>query len=127
MNLSNYIGIPYKDKGKDFEGLDCFGMVQLYYKLEKNVILPEYLYSSSMNDNSVALAISVNKKTWESVSIPDKDDIIVFNIKGLPLHTGIYLGDGDFLHSFGGTDTCIESLDSLRWNKRIEGFYRWKQ
>jgi cell wall-associated NlpC family hydrolase len=56
--------------------------------------------------------------------------VVLFNIKGRPVHVGLYIGQGSFLHAHaparyrpGEPATHLERLDDPVWASRIEGFY----
>lgn len=126
---SKYIGIKYKDKGGTQSGIDCYGLVRLFYKDEFNIELPDYrsFYSSSTDQESVSNAVLTKRsQVLEEVEVPEFGDIIIFNIKGYPVHVGIYLEKGDFLHSLSGRDSCIENLRSLTWSRRVDSIWRYK-
>jgi len=127
VNLTKYIGIPYKPKGRSMMGVDCMGLVYLFYRDALGMEIPSYAvdYSSSEDRVSVAGAIMDNLPNWRKVSKPMFGDLLVFNILGLPVHVGVYLGNGDFLHGFMRTQSCIERLDSITWDRRLNGVFRW--
>ncbi len=129
MNLSKYIGLSYKPKGRDNDGIDCWGMVQLFYREELNIDIPSYAedYKNPNDRKSVSAAIIDNIGNWVKVATPKFGDMLLFEILGLPLHTGVYIGDNDFLHSFYNTNSCIERLNSINWNRRLLGVYRWER
>jgi cell wall-associated NlpC family hydrolase len=62
---------------------------------------------------------------WYKVEKPELGDVLIFRIKGYETHCGIYLSDGDFLHSLAGRQSCIENLNDSNWNRRITRMYRW--
>ncbi len=129
MNINDYIGIPYRDKGRGWDATDCYGLLQLWMKTERGVELPDYLevYTSSSDRDSVAGAIEEHKVGWTLVEQPQFGDALLFKILGAPMHVGIKLGGSDFLHAFQNCDSCIERLDSLAWGRRLVGAYRWVQ
>lgn len=126
MNISDYIGLPYQDRGRG-PSFDCFGFVRHVYKQEFNLDIPEFLntYSSAENAESVAAAINERKVDWIKVDSPKHLDLLLFKIMGYPTHVGLYLSDNDFLHCFQSCNSCIERLDSHTWNRRLIGAYRW--
>jgi len=126
MNIDKYIGLPYQENGRDWNGVDCWGLARLYYKHELDIELPDYseLYTGS-RDSSLSATILDQKQRWISVTEPVENDICVFNIYGEPIHIGVYVGNNSFLHSREGLDSVIESLSSIQWAKRLEGFYRY--
>lgn len=127
MNLDRYIGLKFIPKGRTIEGIDCWGLVRLFYKDEFGVELPSYSdeYESPTHRQSVSEAIKANLGNWTAVSSPNFGDVLVFRILGLPLHTGIYIGNGNFIHSYKNTNSCIERLKSVNWENRVLGIYRW--
>jgi len=122
--LQKYIGIPYKHLGRGVKGLDCWGLLCLFYQQEKGIELPSYVDEYD-GRASIAKAINDNLGTWQWTDKPQFGDLMVFNILGLPIHTAIYLGCGNFLHSFQNTNSCIERINSISWQRRLKGYYRW--
>lgn len=125
--ISDYVGIPYADKGRSWSAVDCYGLLQLWMKTEKGVDLPDYLevYTSSSDRESVAGAIAENKVGWLPVDKPEFGDALLFKILGAPMHVGIKLDGHNFLHAFQNCDSCIERLDGVAWSRRLVGAYRW--
>ena len=126
MKLSNYIGLPYADKGRG-PAYDCIGFIRHVYQAECGIELPNFLstYQSSEDRDSVANAVEDQMPKWDKVDHPRPLDVILFNILGYPIHVGLYLTESDFLHCYRNTNSCIERLDSVTWNRRINGIYRW--
>ena len=38
MWQNKYVGIPYKDNGRDLDGMDCWGLARYVYNKEFNII-----------------------------------------------------------------------------------------
>jgi cell wall-associated NlpC family hydrolase len=108
-------------------GVDCWGLVKLFYERELGIVVPSYTeeYVSPSDRKSVSEVIRENIGKWKQISVLKRGDMLLFSILGLPLHTGVYLGNDDFLHAFQNTDSCIERLSSITWNRRLIGAYRW--
>lgn len=127
--MNKYIGIPYANRGRNREGVDCWGLVQLFYREQFDILIPNYLwaYTSAEDYDSVAHAINENKLVgWDRVEgEPKYGDVLVFNILGQPIHVGIMLKNGNFLHAFKGTESCLERLSALSWSRRLLEIYRW--
>jgi cell wall-associated NlpC family hydrolase len=123
MNISKYVGIPYKTHGRTIkEGLDCYGLVLLIYN-EHGIMLPDIYYSDTN--------ITTNKRIMEGLesTIPNKkiDEpeplcIIEFIVLGEPSHIGVYIGSNEFIHASRKTGVVIDKL--WRWGKRVKGYYR---
>ena len=128
MNLAKYIGLPYAPQGRSRQHVDCYGLVYVVYRDEIGVVLPTYTddYDDPDNSEEVSQAIERHAGSWKKVLVPQVLDVLVFNMRGLPAHCGLYIGNGDFLHSMKGTATCIERLNSITWAKRLAGCYRWE-
>ena len=128
MNYNKYIGLPYSSRGRDVSGLDCWGLVCVFYKNEFDVKLPSYseLYTNA-NSPEVPQAINQHRDTWQSVTTGKPGDLCLFNIYGEPAHVGIYVGDNKFLHAREGRDSVIESLASSQWSKRFQGFFTYTE
>lgn len=127
MTISDLIGIPYQPKGRTLASVDCWGLACVFHRHLLGQELPSYLndYTHPNDRKSVADAIVNNYGNWLQVDEPKFGDIIIFNLLGLPLHCGVYLADGDFIHSLKGSETCIERLDSITWERRVHRIIRW--
>lgn len=128
MNVGEYIGLNYQDRGRGPNAFDCLGFVRYVYRRELNIDLPDFLdtYHSAEDSKGCAAAIDKRKVDWVQVEKPEPLDLILFKVLGYATHVGLYLNDEDFIHCFRGSGSCIERLSSLSWGKRVLGFYKWK-
>ncbi len=81
------LGVPYKFGGTTTQGFDCSGFVRWAYS-HAGIYLPR----------------TAREQSREGEAIKDKDDlqvgdIVAFYNKRRGYHTGIYVGDGKFVHS----------------------------
>lgn len=78
----SFLGVPYVYGGIDSTGFDCSGLA---YKV--------------FNDYGIPLPRTVSGMELMGVAVDRDDlqpgDLLIFDN---PRHTGIYLGDGDFIH-----------------------------
>jgi hypothetical protein len=126
MNYNKYIGLPYASNGRDESGIDCWGLVRLFYKQEYNIDLPSYTEDyEGAYDTRILGMMDLYKHNWSQLSQPEVGSVIVFNILGEPFHVGVYIGEGKFIHARDGMDTVVESVNSPKWSKRIEGYYKY--
>jgi cell wall-associated NlpC family hydrolase len=129
---SKYLRIPFKDKGRDFKGCDCGGLVWLVYKNELGIELPDWrdyysctqLSHSSEMFNAVSTMLGAN-----GVEVPLEKaqpfDVISIRIGGADVHVGLVVNSRFFLHIMEGRTTVAqERLDSHQWAKRITGCFR---
>jgi cell wall-associated NlpC family hydrolase len=131
MNIAQYIGLPYQVHGVPPHGADCWSLARHFAKNELGISLPVFFYDElTLQQDSARNIIREMKDTakWVWKDAPDAlGDIILFNLMGYPVHTGIYLGDGDFLHTLKGRNSSIERLTDASWRNRITGVAAWKQ
>lgn len=87
------------------KGFDCSGLVWWSYR-QHGVKLPR----------RTAEQAKTGRKVARNAALPG--DIVVFRTSHSPngLHTGIYAGEGKFIHSpSSGKTVCLESLASPSW------------
>ncbi|SCK48966.1 Cell wall-associated hydrolases (invasion-associated proteins) [Variovorax sp. HW608] len=129
IDLSRWVGIPYRPKGRDRTGMDCWGIVLAYAREELGLELPEYYYDEAAILEHACAHIGRETKAPHWTPIARRSirpgDVLIFRIRGFETHCGIAVGGRDFLHSLAGRASCIESLDHTNWAHRCTGAYRW--
>lgn len=128
MNFSKYIGIPFKDKGRTYEGLDCWGLLCLIFKEQFNIEIPTFLdeYPTATNFVEVGKLIEDNINIWIKIEQNTRKvgDVVLLRLFGYPVHVGILVDRQRMIHVFRGTDTCLQKIYGMIWKKRICGIYR---
>ena len=125
---NKYIGIPFLDKGRDINGIDCWGLVRLVYKQEYNIDLPNFSTDYEADDaERMKDLLAQYKEGWEKIDSPTEGCIVLFNILGVESHMGIAVSSTHFLHARDRYDSAIESFDSVGWRNRITGFYKYSE
>ncbi len=123
-----YIGIPYVDRGRGFDGCDCWGLARLVYARELGIALPSYTgaYSSAEEAAEVAALLDTRNRmqTWQQVSTPRTFDLILYRHGRLSTHVAIVIDDCRMLHIQSDDAAKVESVDDPRWQARLVGFYR---
>ena len=122
MNFDKYIGLPYRHKGRDFDGVDCYGLCYLIFKNEIHTILPDFInikYSPDWYRTGKNFILNelgtFDKNIWLKVNKPFKvyDGLIFYlSSKTIANHCGLYIGNNKFIHIYENTTSQIERLDS---------------
>lgn len=129
MWWSDYIGLKFSEKGRDRNGVDCWGLVRLIYDEKFGIALPDYsdLYSNTTDDESIqALVDDKHNQHWMDVDKPISGDIIFIKMNGMPTHVGIVTSEGYMLHCLKGIGAAQEPYNGMKWRNKVVGFARWK-
>jgi cell wall-associated NlpC family hydrolase len=109
-SAGSQVGKPYRYGASSPErGFDCSGLVQ---------------WACRQNGVTVPRESKAQARTGHAVDRADllPGDIVVFRIPWSGFHTGVYLGQGRFVHSpRPRTRVRVESLDSRYWRKNFAG------
>lgn len=127
---SSYIGIPFEDRGRTREGIDCWGLVKLVYAERLGVMLPDLPYRHSAESAVIGkLARDLTRGEWKPTNDPKVGDVQLFRIGRHAGHVGLVVGQARMLHAIEGTLSCIERMDlgASRgvWEPRLLGTYRF--
>lgn len=127
MWYNKYVGIPYKDNGRDETGLDCWGLVRLVYKNEYDIELPSFVndYIGSRDIETTSELISRHREGWQQCTNRTIGSVVLLKIFGAQTHVGVYIGNNKFLHARENHAAAIESLDSTMWKNRVVGFFKY--
>ena len=118
MDMSAFVGVPYKLGGRDMSGLDCYGFVRLVLA-DVDIHLPLF----AELDRGVDMEAEAFRLTeWDLIDAPQNYALVYFSMQGHRGHVGVYL-DGLLWHfSYNG----VVSLPWHRTKGRVKGAYRVK-
>lgn len=124
--LHDLIGIKFANGGRDkATGFDCWGLVLEVFR-RFGYDLPDYKVSCEARPE-IDGTIQQNKPFWKKIELGELSVpallVIRFNSPNLCNHTGVYIGNGRFIHTRQRTGVVIEDIESPVWRRVIEGFY----
>lgn len=125
--IKKYLGVPYKLRGRDLSGLDCYGLLILAYKdIGIEIMDLEEEYTEDWSWRGKNLFIENYHKDWNEVHESHPYDLVVFrNLDGIPNHAGIMIDGDKFLHTcLAGT--VISRISQGGFKERFVGFVRHK-
>src|SRR5262249_47803278 len=120
-----YIGLPFKDFGRDFNGVDCWGLVRLVLKRECDIEVPSY-GEISARDLIVSKTIKQESSSepWSEVRRNDVQAFDVALLRGRPMHVGIMISPELLLHVEEKTNAVLLPLTHFSVAGRLIGFRR---
>lgn len=124
--IDKYIGIPYVSHGRDFNGCDCFGLVQLFLKNEYDIEMPEInSYDDASNGAAVEGLISVHKPilAGEKKQTPQASYVALYRYRGMISHMGVCIDRHRILHIMKGINSVIVPTTHPFLRGRLEGYY----
>ena len=122
---AGYVGIPYKNRGRDRAGIDCYGLVVLVFREVFGVSLTSFddfdIESPEIHD------VWDESRGLEWVRVEDEDvapgDVVDVILMGVP-HCGMVVDKSRMLHSRIGAGVLIEPFDRGFFCRRVKGIYR---
>jgi hypothetical protein len=126
---NKYVGIPYKDNGRDLSGVDCWGLARYVYNKEFNISLPSFSFNYDGGDRErIEELIAQYREGWEEITGEYKSgDLVLFRMMGYESHVGIITEYPYFLHARENADSSIERLDNSQWKNRVIGVFRYSE
>jgi len=127
---TNYIGIPFEDTEEPSRsGTNCWGLTRLLYREQLHIELPslKQQYGSSFFPKEIDRVIREQiEQSWLDVQIPIVLDLVILRMLSANSHVGVMLDKRYFLHTHESSSSEQGDLNSIAWNKRITGYYRYK-
>jgi cell wall-associated NlpC family hydrolase len=130
ITIEPYKHVPFQERGRSHAGIDCWGLVYLIHREQLGSFVPAYDGAYECSDDREEIAALIRKErelSWAPVPADrvQEGDVVVLRILGEPWHCGVMLDKTMFVHIERNALVVRESIESMRWAKRIEGFYRW--
>lgn len=133
INWKKYINIPYKEFGRDFNGVDCYGLVALIYKEEKGLVIPDYTelaynktrYDIKSQEEHILSSMGIK---WVMSDNIKPFDALIFNKRSnckITSHIGLYIGNNKFIHVLENFPSHIERLSNPIWKSKLYGVMRF--
>ena len=102
--------VPYRKWGSNWNGVDCYGLVRLYYREVQGVELPDirtYRWWES----------------WERVNQPSEGDVLLITLE--EPHIALFVGNGRILHALKKFGVRLDRYTE-RWQKLTKSIWRLK-
>ena len=130
--LARYLAIPFVDRGRGWDGVDCRGLVLLILEHERGIVVPEpeTLYASTGIGDAAAMHAVARAAAarWRPCPV-ERFAVLHFERPRLPPHVGLSLGGGDFIHAEAGLGVVVSALDrpepgaAWRWRDYLKGAF----
>lgn len=124
----DFVGLPWRPKGRDRSGIDCYGLARLAWGEVRGFWLPTYTdgYKAAQ---APAVASRIKGEMWEWVrEVPPAEaspwDFILIRKGQWPTHIGLVTTPGKMLHIEAEQTSNVTRYTDPEWRLRVVGFYR---
>lgn len=122
-----YLGLPWRDHGRDHDGVDCWGLVRLVYRERWGLDLDGYdgVYASAGEVAAIDAAIrtAAVSPTWMRIDRPIEGDVALYRRGRAEAHVGLVIGER-LLHAVEPFGVRLELLATPRLACRLVGYHR---
>ncbi len=106
IEFQKYKGTPYKYGGTTKRGFDCSGFVNTVYLNAFRIELPR------MTKDIAKVGYKVKESKLKV------GDLVFFRPSRKYRHVGIYIGNGEFIHSSTSKGVIKSRLDNVYWSRK---------
>lgn len=98
--FEKYVGLPFVDRGRDWAGVDCWGLVRLVLWVECHIEVPSYGDISAKDLSRVAKEVGgeSGREPWLPVIYANAFDVAVMHKRRVPVHVGVMTDRTHVLH-----------------------------
>lgn len=128
--VEGYLDIPFRDRGRDRRGCDCFGLVRLVLAERCQIRLSPYGFVSCDDRAAIAAAIdsaAADQVMWRLVDFDDAralDVVVMIDGDERPRHVGIMVTGDHVLHTERECGPSCVSLSHPSVSHRLHRCYR---
>jgi len=131
--VNNYIGLAFKEHGRDRDSVYCWGLVRLVLADQFDTVLPSYAegYESTEDAKDIGRLVRGEMDPWRQRVLGEErpGDVVLMRMMNQPMHVGVVVAgrsDGSWmLHIEDGIDASLETYDGAKWRRRVLGIYRY--
>lgn len=135
MHLAEFtdraLDVPFLERGRSYEGWDCWGLVYVAYQDLFGIELPlgtgEY-QSTRRREELQSLIAARKDELWELHDPHEPGDVALVRMMGRACHVGLMLDGWNMLHVQDGVAAIVEPIDCPPWRcaeyNKVEGVYR---
>ena len=122
---NQFVGLPYADLGRTFDGVDCWGLAR-FVLASRGIEVPSYAegYASAAERAEISGLIKGAKPQWLKALIAQPFDLLTFRRGTLESHVAVVVEPGRMLHVTSQRPSCIESYVNDYWHRRLTGHWR---
>jgi cell wall-associated NlpC family hydrolase len=125
-----YIGLPWRARGAERDGVDCYGLLRLVYRERLGLDLVSYADRYVTADERVEIAAIIAEASqigdWRRIT-PGTErafDVALFRFQGVESHLAIVTRPGIALHVDTRNGAHLIHYREQPWSLRLTGFCR---
>lgn len=120
---ADLIGKAFTPGARGPLSFDCYGLVREVLR-RNGISAPDYPSNGDANLNAATILAAM--ESWEEVSSPEANCVVLFRMdRRQGTHVGVMVDGQRFLHALKETGVCVERINSPLWHRRVIGFYKW--
>jgi cell wall-associated NlpC family hydrolase len=127
---ARYVGVPFRARGRGFDGADCYGLVALLYREEFGLDLDDlsanYWADGTTPASRVGVFRSAPAHGWVEIAPEEVEpgDVLSFRVGEHEAHCGVAVDRRRMLHVLEGLNAVIEAWNGPTWGPRFVQAYR---
>ena len=124
-----YVGLPFIDGGRDWKGVDCWGLCKLVLEHECGITVPSYGDISAEELIKVAKEVAGEsaKEPWHPIIHAQTFDVAVMHRRRSPVHVGIMASANHVLHVERATLTVLVPIKHPTVAFRSIAYFRHRE
>jgi cell wall-associated NlpC family hydrolase len=132
--LEPYMRVPFKARGRNLSGFDCWGSVALIFKDRANITLDPFADIAPGEGSRIAAAIAAAAPSWIHVALGSEKELDVVVMRDIcvidgkaataDMHVGIVVAPGQMFHVEKGIGGMLVRIDDPSVKDRVRHIHR---